>query len=59
MKKNVKFYAHFNCWQRFVYNGERRSLSGQHTAEANQDRNEPHDLGEIHRGSFDFTLSTA
>jgi hypothetical protein len=59
MKKYVELHACVEWGQSFVHSGEWGGLPGQQTAETNQDRQEPHDLGEIHLGSFDFTLGTA
>jgi hypothetical protein len=59
MQKNVEFHACVEWGQSFVHNGEWGSLRGQQTAKTNQERNEPNDFGEIHHGSFDFTLGTA
>jgi hypothetical protein len=59
MQKGVEVGARIDGGQRFVHDGESRSLRGHETAATNQDCNESHDLGEIHTGWFDFTLGTA
>src|ERR1017187_7274706 len=59
MKQHVEFHACVERGQLFVHDGERGSLRGQQPAETNCDCNQANDLGEIHTGSFDFTLGTA
>jgi hypothetical protein len=55
----VEFHACVERGQSFFDNDEWGDLRSQQTAETNRDRKEPNDFGEIHLGSFDFTLGAA
>src|SRR5450755_1721867 len=59
MQQDVELHARFNGGQRLDHHRERWNLRGEHTAEANKDRAESNNSGEIHFASFDFTLRTA